>query len=162
MSARVVDVADACVARLLAAWPPAVSDLASAERVWEFRAPDPERGLRGVDGRRVYVVPDGYDSPEAVTRAFDANDYRVKVLVVEVHPGGTDGVPGDWIDDRAAFVEAWVYAILSDSRAEPLALPGGGSAVAQAAEVTVVCDRDVLAEESAFWSESEFTFREYA
>lgn len=155
-AARLTQVADAVAERLRLSLPE--GDGGTVLRVWQFRAPDPERGYQSLPGRTVVVVPIGFKQVLAATRGEDATDYRLGVLVVTPHREAGEVADG-WVDAEVALVAARVYGPLQDPRVSGVLLPDGTEAVPQDAEVTLASDPETLASGGCFWSEAEFTLR---
>lgn len=81
---------------------------------WEPKAPSGVKRAHagqtvwkpGTKGRRVCVVPIGYDSV-AAARGLDFYTHRIEVLTFEEYEYAADpeeGIPTDWIDERVDFV----------------------------------------------------------
>lgn len=148
MSSRVLDVCDACVTAISAAWSPAGND--SVSRVYEV-----DLDAATLTGRKVYCFPAGSAWLEPGTRAGDLHDEKVQVVVVERYPDA-GAVPTAWLDTRVAFVQDSVLDLLDDSRSSPGPVPGYWC---QESSVDVVFDLEELVQRKLFLSVCSFTFR---
>lgn len=146
VAARVLDVCDACVAAIAAAWSPAGDD--SVSRVYEV-----DIDAATLAGRKVYVFPAGMAWVELGTRLGDVHDEKVTVVVVERY-GEAGAVPAAWLDSRVEFVQDAILDVLDDPRGQPV--PGYWS---QESAVEVVYDLEELVQRKLFWSVASFTFR---
>jgi hypothetical protein len=154
--ARIDEVADAVVARVKAEWNPTSPSAVTAPDV-------PELDTKKLKGRQVYVLPDSFTGGP-VTRAEDANDYTLVLLVAEVYPhGGT--VDKKWRRERTAFCEWLVNDVLGDPRAARLLAVEGdpnSGLWPESAEVSTVYDVEELEERKLLLSVLRITFREHA
>lgn len=91
---------DNLVAALQAAWTEGAYD--AVERVYFKRIADVEDPTLKLVGRKVYVMPTGYDNGP-VTRGEDEFTHNVSVLVVERYTDAGDPATA-WIDTRVDFV----------------------------------------------------------
>lgn len=146
VSARVLDVCDACVTAISVVWPPTAPD--SVSRIYEV-----DIDAATLTGRKVYVFPAGSGWVELGTRLGDIHDEKVQVVVVERYTEA-GAVPASWLDDRVEFVQDYVLDTLDDPRGEPV--PGYWC---QESSVDVVYDLEELVQRKLFWSVSSFTFR---
>lgn len=150
MASRIVEVCDAVVAVIAAAWTPTAPDAVSREY-------DADIDSKKLTGRKVYVFPASYTNPEPASRSEDINDYAVAVMVVERYDPEQQGrIPNSWVDDRIAFVTDKVYGPLSDARSVTLL----GELYPFTAEVDPVYDVDELRSRKLFLSVVNLTFRE--
>lgn len=159
MTARVLTVADAVAANILALWqasasPPGVDD--DVQRVYEAPVGDADGELPYI-GRQVYVFPSGYAWPEEATRAEAVNEYTVDVVVVERYLESTVPVPSSWLDVRVTFVEEIVWQPGRDPREAPLVT--GALLWPDSGEVSTY-DIDALREDKLFWSHARLLLRE--
>lgn len=91
---------DQLVAALEASWSPVSPS--GVERCYFKRLGDGDDATTKLEGRRVLVVPTGYDNgPE--TRGEDGYVHRVSVLTVERYTDAGDP-PTEWTDERVDFV----------------------------------------------------------
>lgn len=149
MAANILDVCDALVAAVGAAWTEGASD--SVERV--YLAPI---NFHTQAGRHVYIFPTNYENSPA-TRSEDDWTYQVGVVVVEKHASA--GEPStSWLDERVTFVQEKVFDVLDFARA-PLIVGTGLGLITQTSSVEVY-DETKLNELHTFWSELTFTFTE--
>ena len=129
MAARILDVCDALVAAIQAAWSPASPDGVERGYVSKIKVGE-------LTGRRVYVFPLRYsDSP--ASRSENLTDYSVGVVVVERYRDA--GVPDkDWTDERVTFVEEVVYSALDFGGDEDVLVVAGHKGLwTESADVTV-------------------------
>ena len=148
MAARIVEVCDAVVAVIAAAWSPTGNDTVSREY-------DADIDSKKLVGRKVYVFPASYANPEPSSRSEDFYDYAVAVMVSERYEDA-GRVPNSWVDDRIAFTRDKVYEPLSDARTLLIL----GTLYPLTAEVDPVYDVDELRSRKLFVSVVNFTFRE--
>lgn len=92
---------DALVTALQSAWTEGADD--AAERCYFKRVSDVDDANQKLTGRKVYVMPTGYDNG-AATRGEDEFVHEVSVLVVERYTDAGDPTTS-WIDTRVD----WVY-----------------------------------------------------
>jgi hypothetical protein len=147
-AARVVDVADAVVAQIRAAWSPTAPD--AVQRAWvanvccNLDQPD-----QLIQGRQVYVIPVTHATPAWWDRQTKQNKYTVAVLVAERFTG--EGWPDNaFLDPIVLWGEQTIFFPLSDPG---LVLTGPAGVVTKAnpspqdmPEVPVLIDRDKLTE----------------
>lgn len=158
--ARITEVASA-VAGFLGRHCDPESDV-TVERVYSTSWLDPDLYLDNptladrFTGRRVYVAGLAQRQQGPATRAEDANDYDVAVIVIERYTGEEAEVPDEWLDDRTAWVEAEVYDRLGDAREEDDEPVPGAFPVSQEIQQA---NPDLLREQRLFWSEAVITFR---
>lgn len=155
MAARIVEVRNAVVARILAAW---VGRGADDNVTGPYRLDIDTKKLKG---RQVYVFPSSTTGGPAY-RGDDQNDYTLVVLVAEVYTG--KGNPPDaWVDARVEFCEWLNQTVLGDPRAPRLLAVEGvedSGLWPETAEVTTVYDIEELAEKKLFLSVLGVTYRE--
>ncbi len=161
MAARVVEVCDAALAVIRAAWDPVAPDEVARRYDLEIITL-PEEAQR-IKGRKVYGLPDAYTSPEAATRGEDVNEYGLFLLVAERYEAAGP-VPNAWVDERIAFVEQTVLGPLGDARtvrllADP-ADPENTGLYPYSGFVETVFDAEELTHRKLFLSVVRLTFRE--
>lgn len=149
MAASVLDIADAVVAAIEAAWGPTDPD--SVERDYLFRA-----DLDRMQGRQVRVYPLSYTDNPASRGSVDGGEsiceFGIGVTVAERCTEA--GKPSrEWVDERVTFAEEKVYNVLSNR------LPGVSKSLTLEADAGSVYDIGILGQNRAFWSEFEFVFR---
>lgn len=147
MSTRINDLCDSLVTAIRDTWFPISPDLVSREYEVDL---DSATFL----GRRVYVFPDLYATPEPASRSEDYEDLTVQILVAE-RCADVGAVSKDWLDSRVQWVQDVIVGYLDRVRSEPAIL---GDHWPQSREVEVY-DRESLVERKLFLSVVSITFR---
>lgn len=159
MTARIIEVCDAVVARLQAVWaaqsPPMT---ATAERSYGLDDVDPNKLPAGVPLVRVF--PTAYGRADLLTRAGDVKTRDVSLVVLCRAP--TLPPAKAWVDAQLAFVDGLVYGPLQDVRAVPALPDPCTNLYPDAASVVEVFDPDSLRAAGLFVSEIAVNYREYA
>lgn len=153
--ARLKEVRDAAVAKILAAW----TDRGASDAVTGVYRIDLDAAT--VTGRKVFVFPVSVAGRQ-VDRTEDENDYALGVWVVERYEPQGDP-PDAWLDARLAWVE-WLWKTLGNPRgARLLADPGDPNSGLwpAVAEITAAYDHDELAEGKLFASVLTVIYREH-
>lgn len=154
--ARISEVADGTAAVIDAAWTgKGVHDAVSVE----YELPVRESNVQQLTGRKVFVFEDGYGNVGITSRGTDLNEYRVKVMCVELYT--LAGRPTKaWCRERVQFVAEKIVDALDFTRDDDGRLLS--SLWTETINVESVCIAEFLGEHKVFWSEIEFTFREEA
>lgn len=153
--ARIIEVIDAIISRVDAAWTgKATGDAVS--RV--YLAP---LDLASLTGRKVWFFPVRY-SDAVASRGENETTYTIAAIVAERYTGGEAEPPRSWIDTRAAFVEQQVYQQCDFGDSVALLVPGTGREVWTDSADTPVYDVEFLSKKQTFWAELEFTLKEIA
>lgn len=154
--ARIVEVIDAVVSRVDAAWTgKGAND--SVSRV--YLAP---LSLASLTGRKVWFFPVRYGDDTA-DRGENLTTYTVAAIIAERYEGGEAEPPQEWIDERLAFVEQQVYTEcdFGDS-VDFLSLDTSRRAWTETIDVAAAYDVELLSKKQVFWCEIEFGLREVA
>jgi hypothetical protein len=159
VSARIIELCDAAVDALVAAWPggptlpDAVTRVYGAEVVL---SEDYESAL--IRGRQVYVFPATYSNKRILDRKSLLNQYAIAVLVVERYTDGAGKPLDEWMDERVEFVQDAILGTLGDIRLRLL----GTLAIdpEQLGSVDVIYDRDLYMQRKTFWSQCSFVYQE--
>lgn len=160
MGCETYEVADACRDVIAAAWSPSGPD--AVTRVWARQIGlDPDSVYPLLEGRKVYVIPGGWDQDGVLDRSARLVTHSVGVLVCERYTDAPGEVPDAWLDERVQFTRQFVADLLSDPGLV-LTVPGGSVRVKfdERQGIDVLVDRDALVRNKTFWSVCSFTFRE--
>lgn len=155
---RLLDAADDAVAKVIAAWTAMVSP-DEVKVLYAEDIPLTPDDAEVIEGRKVYVLPAGYDAADQYDRADLLTRYTLGVLVVERF-ADAGAPPPAWVRERVAFVGATVFRTL---RNPGLVLAGTmrpdyeGEPAGSADEVY---DLAILTRHKAFWSALTFRFVE--
>lgn len=156
--ARIDEVVDGVAAAIEATWSPTAPDEVLVED--EFRIITDPSDPDVIKGRKVYVLPETYDTPEPASRGEDFQDYGVVVLIAKLYSAA--GRPTKaWVRAERYWVEQNIYRPLTDPRNVllPASASGGLYAVAPSS-VDPPYDVDELRERKLFLSLVRITFRE--
>ena len=148
MAADVLEFCDKVAAKLQSAFD-AAGAATTVAREYEL-----EHDLDTLEGLHVGVFPVGYMRDDAASRRENFFAPHVAVVVAERYARG-GRPPRDWIDERVTLCERCVFDVL-----EKIELPDelDGNWVREI-HCSVVCNRQFLRENNAFWSEFEGVFR---
>lgn len=151
MAARILEVCDAVVAKLVADNPGL-----ACRRVYAPDEDDAGGSYAVPQVRTVYVMPAAYGQDGTMTRAGDLNGRRVGVVVVtplSVPPTVEE------IDAEVEFVQTAIYDVFSDPRNMPVLGAGEPGVWPDTAEVVSVYEPDEL-RRGVFVSQVDIGFRE--
>lgn len=157
MSAKIIDVCDACVTATLAAWNALISPASVTAPDEVYRAYVFPHDLSSDTGRKVVFFPRTFRN-DAATRSEDENVYGVVCVVFERF---TDAGPPtrSWVDARVLFVQDIVSGTNDYVHNALMDLPGTRAAWTATNNVNIY-DPERLDSQKVFWSEVEFEFRE--
>lgn len=156
--ARIDEVVDGVAAAITDLWAPVGPDEVVVDDDFKI-VTDPSKA-DVITGRKVYVLPESYDTPEPASRGEDFQDYGVVVLIAKLYTDG--GRPTKaWVRAERYWVEQNIYLPLTDPRNVllPESDSGGLYAVAPSG-VDPPYDVDELRERKLFLSLVRLTFRE--
>lgn len=144
---------DELVAHLEASWGPVAPS--GAERCYFKRLGDGDDATTKLEGRRVLVMPTGYDNgPE--TRGEDGYLHRILALIVERYTDAGDP-PTEWIDERVDFVFEQVVQGFDFGRSRPTWNP---MLTTLSANVSIVDVEKLVTGGKLFYSLVDFEFAE--
>jgi hypothetical protein len=154
-AARVLDLADAAVAKVLEGWAAAGPDGAARAYAPPVNLTDDAKPVHR--GRRLYVFPGPY-SAEQMDRADQWRRFTVRALAVERYTDGPGLPPDAWMDERVRWFEQQVFNVLAN---QSLVLTGELTPdETEAATIDVLYDADVYRQHKTFWTVATFHFVE--
>lgn len=154
--ARILDVCDAAVALIAAAWSPAAPDGASRIYAKDI-ALQKSAGATLLAGRQVYVFPKANQLDSVIDARTKLNKYSFGIVIAERYADGPGPVPDAWMDARVDFVEQSILKTLSDLTVR---LSGAWIDPRRLQGIDGVYDRDEMQKRLAFWSTCSFTFQD--
>ena len=156
---RLLDAADDAVTKLLAAWTAMVAP-DEVKVLYAEDIPLTPDDAEVIEGRKVYVLPAGYDAADQYVRTEVLTRYTLGVLVVERF-ADAGAPPPSWVRERVAFVGRTVFATLRNpglvlaSTMRPDFESGEPAGAADE-----VYDLAILTRHKAFWSALTFRYVE--
>ncbi len=154
--ARIIEVIDAMVSRVNAAW----TGKGTGDEVSRvYLAP---LNLASLTGRKVWFFPVRYSDGTA-DRGENETTYNVAAIIAERYTGNESEPPKSWVDTRVAFAEQQVYTQCDFGDSVGFLVPGAGRQVwTEAIDATAAYDVEFLSKKQVFWCEFEFSLREIA
>lgn len=151
--ARIIQVIDAMVSRIAAAWTSREGDDGVSR---EYLAP---LNLASLAGRKVWLFPVHYTDGVA-SRGENLTDYTIAAIIAERYTGSEPEPPKEWIDERVAFVEQVVYGGCDFGDSVAALVPGTGREVYTQTMDAPVYDVEQLSKKQIFWAELELGLQE--
>lgn len=155
---RVLDLVDALVGSVAAAWAPAAPDAVSRQYLAAVTASD----LNDQAGRKVFFFPGPYTA-EAAERGGTLWGYRVGAIVTRRYTGAdkpTSAALKAWLDGEVSFVQQYLTDGLDYGQFDRFLEFGGRQVWTEDVEVSVLYDPDELDQRKGFRAEVAFLFRE--
>ncbi len=156
MPARVIEVADAAVAVIQAAWAPTAPDLVKRVYGAEFGLTKGYEPL--LEGRRLMIYPANYSHPALETRSKYKKEFVLTAVGVERYTGTEAYPPDSWMDERVEWFEQQVFLPLRNQQL--VLLDSLIPSLEQPATVDEVYDIAKYFETKTFWSTATFAFQE--
>lgn len=160
MAARIIDLCDALVTKITAAWPGGLTAPDEAKRA--YVAPLPLDRATPVTGRRVWVFPAPYED-EAATRGEKNRAFELSVIVAEryaVQAAAESDEARAWFDARVEFVEVVYDALDFGQRTRNGLLAVGDRRLWTQSSRCETYDGEHLAGKKLFVSSIDLTLRE--